>query len=359
MLYLKRKVRIFLCIFSFLLQFSLFANASENESGLENPCQNETCQNANCNTQENDCDCDDGEPVQPVTWVGTGSLAEVYPWGPLYEADECDIARSYGLPGVWLPEEPVLFRPFIADPRQVTYSVGWRFNDRALAKNVIDVSFGDTMAVYRFCNVWPYGGDLQFEIEGGLWAVFDPLHDESPLINADYYVGFPITYAFDRWSFRLRGYHISAHVGDEYLIEHPHFHRKNPSAEFLDFAISYELTDEIRIYDSIGVVVHQDHSFPYRHVFGQAGVEVRLRRLGGFTDYRQNLYGEPIFAVDLQTRRKKHIDQTYVLGYEIGKLNGLRRKMRIFMEYHDGYSFEGQFAYIPTKYFSIRASYGF
>ena len=43
--------------------------------------------------------------------------------------------------GIWMPEDPPLFRPFIADPRQLTYSVGWRFNDNAATKNVIDVSF--------------------------------------------------------------------------------------------------------------------------------------------------------------------------------------------------------------------------
>ncbi|HEV8052182.1 MAG TPA: DUF1207 domain-containing protein, partial [Parachlamydiaceae bacterium] len=84
--------------------------------------------------------------------------------------------------GMWLPEDPPLFRPFMADPRQLTYSVGWRFNDNATEKNVIDVSFGDSVALYRWCNVWPWNGDLQIELEGGLWAIFDPSHDSAPLI---------------------------------------------------------------------------------------------------------------------------------------------------------------------------------
>ena len=46
--------------------------------------------------------------------------------GPGYDVF---IARSYGKRGVWLPEDPVLYRNMIADPRQICYSAGWRFND--------------------------------------------------------------------------------------------------------------------------------------------------------------------------------------------------------------------------------------
>ncbi len=50
---------------------------------------------------------------------------------------------------------------------------------------------------------------------------------------------------------------------------------------------------------------------------------------------------------------------TYALGYEIGKYCGLYRRLRLFLEYHDGYSVEGQFAHIPTNYFELALTYGF
>lgn len=262
--------------------------------------------------------------------------------------------------GIWLPEDPPLFRPFMADPRQVTYSVGWRFDDNAFTRNIVDVSYADTCALYRWCNVWPWHGDLQIEVEGALWAIFAPCHESAPLINADYYVGIPITYAIDCWQFRLRGYHISSHIGDEYLLNHPDFDRKNPSAEYIDFFISHDLTDEIRIYGGIGYVVSQDKSFKIPRFFSAIGGELRLLRLG-FLDCKNVLYGCPIFGMYFRQNSdfKKHVDATYVLGYEIGKLCGLYRRLRMYMEYHDGYSLEGQFANIPTNYFSLRVSYGF
>lgn len=278
--------------------------------------------------------------------------------------------------GEWLPELPVLFRPFIADPRQVCYSVGWRFNDRVLTKNVIPVSFADTIEFYRWHNVWPWCGDLQIELEGCVWATFDPLHDSSPLIDADYYVGVPITYSIGDWQFRLRGYHISTHIGDEYLMNHGYhntahpgsefyssesdFERVNPSAEFLDFYISNDFTQDIRWYGGVGFIVHQDESFRLKRFFGAVGAEVRVRDLG-FVDCCQRIYGTPFLAahVRFNNNYKRHVDVTYALGYEFGKTYGLERRLRFQMEYHDGYSPDGQFCKFPTNYFAVRCTYGF
>lgn len=262
--------------------------------------------------------------------------------------------------GIWLPDDPVLFRPFMADPREITYSVGWRFNDNVMTKNNIDVSFGDSLAVYRWCNVWPWDGELQIELEGALWALFDPCTESAPLMNADYYVGVPITYAIDRWQFRLRGYHISSHIGDEFLLNHPRFDRKNASAEYVDFFISHDLTEEIRLYAGLGYIVAQDIEFVCKPFYSALGAELRLLRMG-FMDKKDLLYGCPIFGMHFRQNGefKKHIDATYILGYEFGKLCGIYRKVRFFIEYHDGYSVEGQFCKLPTNYFSVRMSYGF
>lgn len=277
---------------------------------------------------------------------------------------DCHIAKECGLCGIWLPEDPVLFRPFLADPRKVCLSAGWRFNDQVLAKNVIDVSYGDNCALYRWFDIefGPFCGQLQIELEGALWAVFDPLHESAPLVNADYYVGIPVTYSCGNWSFRLRGFHISSHIGDEFLLNNLDrgFIRTNPSAEYLDFAVSNDFTDELRFYGLAGVIVHQDQTFKTGRLYFEAGMEVRMHRLG-FENYCQQLYGEPFFAWHWRWNDvfKHHVDMTYVLGYEIGKTCGLCRKLRFYMEYHDGYSVEGQFAKFPCSYLAFRASYGF
>ncbi len=281
-------------------------------------------------------------------------------WYSSLSQTDCEFARKRGLPGIWLPETPQPFRPFIADPRQVTYSVGWRFNDNILGKNLIDVSFGDSFPVYRWCNLWYFRGDLQIEIEGALWALFSPLQQSSPLIDADYYVGFPITYIFGDWAIRLRGFHVSTHIGDEFLLTHPYFHRKNPSNESFDLFFSYQFTQDLRLYGGVGWIACQDESFRCAPIYAAAGLELRMRELRYYS-YNNRLYGEPFLAMHFRFSAdfEHHMDATYALGYEFGKLSGLRRKFRVFLEYHDGYSVEGQFCRFATNYLSIRGSYGF
>lgn len=273
---------------------------------------------------------------------------------------DCATAYSCGRYGVWLPEDGLLFKPYVADPRQVTYSVGWRFYDSVTNKNVIPVSFGDNLAIYRWCSVWPFGGQLQINIEGAVWAVFAPLEWSSPLINADYYVGFPVTYAIGRWALRVRAYHISSHIGDEYLIMHPKFIRRNPSAEYLDAALSYYITDEIRLYGGAGWIIQHDESFDAGNYYIEGGAELRMLELG-FYDECQNLFGHPFMGMYFlfNNRYDAHIDNTYVIGYEWGKTCGNRKCVRAFLEYHNGYSVEGQFRKFPTDYLSIRLSYGY
>lgn len=285
---------------------------------------------------------------------------EDYCWSSTLPETDCEFARRHNLVGIWLPEGPPAFRPFIADPHQVTYSVGWRFHDHVLGNNLVDVSFGDTLPVYRWCNLWYFCGDLQLEIEGAVWALFSPLHYSAPLINADYYVGFPITYTFGNWAIRLRGYHISCHIGDEFLLLHPHFHRKNPSAEYIDLFFSHQFTHDIRLYGGVGWVCCQDDSFRYGDWYAETGLELRLNEIR-FNSYSNRLYIVPFYAMHFRfaPHFKRHVDATYALGYEIGKFSGIRRKLRLFLEYHDGYSLEGQFAWFPTRYLSIRGSYGF
>jgi hypothetical protein len=264
--------------------------------------------------------------------------------------------------GIWLPEGPPLFRPFIADPRQVCFSASWRFNDQALTKNVIPVSYGDIFPIYRWFDVkiGPVCGMMEIGIEGALWAVFDPCAYSAPLINADYYVAFPLTYSFGAWSFRLRGYHISSHLGDEWILNHPGIDRRNPSAEYIDLFASYMMTQEIRLYGGLGYILEADESFPRKKIYAEAGTEIRMLSLG-FNSFCNNLSGRPFYAMHWRYSGdfKHHVDMTYALGYEFAKTRCLCRRMRLYLEYHYGYSLEGQFCKHPTDYLSLRLTYGF
>lgn len=265
--------------------------------------------------------------------------------------------------GIWFPQMTELFLPLIADPRAATYSLGWRSGDRVCGPKCAGVSLGDDFPVYRWLDLF-WGGDMQIGIEAGIWSVFNmdphPNHANglAELVNTDFYVGLPITYAKGPWSFRLRGYHISGHLGDEYMIDHPDVVRLNPSIEAIDFFVSYQATEAVRLYLGPGCYVHSDPTFKWKPLYIEYGTEVRFL---GSKFYGQKLYGTCFIAMLWRNleQLKYNFDGTYRAGYEFSKLQGIGRKFRVYIGYHHGYSLEGQFAKERTHYFEYNINYGF
>ncbi len=265
--------------------------------------------------------------------------------------------------GIWFPQMTELFLPLIADPRAATYSIGWRSGDKVCGNKCVGISLGDDFGIYRWLDLF-WGGDMQIGIEAGIWSVFnmDPhpnyANGTAELVNTDFYVGIPITYARDKWSFRLRGYHISGHLGDEYIIDHPNVKRLNPSIEAVDFFVSYQASEAIRLFVGPGVNVHSDPTFKWKPLYIEYGTEARFL---GSMFHKQRLYGTCFIAILWRNWQQLHynFDGTYRAGYEFSKMQGIGRKFRGYVGYHQGYSLEGQFAKERTHYFEFNVNYGF
>lgn len=275
---------------------------------------------------------------------------------PYYYPPPCGPCSQ--ISGIWLPQSTVLFQPLIADPRQVLNGASLRFNDRVIGRRVGAVSFGDEFPIYRWKNIGYFLGDLEFGIEAGIFAVFDLDHPCANLVNTDYFVSGYLTYAFDRWSFRFRLWHLSSHLGDEFLLEHPGFDRRNLSDEGVDLFASYQLGRFIRLYAGIGDIFDRDKSFPEKPIYLEAGTEIRVF---GWRDRFTKLYTQPFLAMHFRSWQEHNfnIDQTYALGLEWSKLQGVGKRARIFFEYHNGYSKEGQFVRHRCDYFAIKGTYSY
>jgi hypothetical protein len=264
--------------------------------------------------------------------------------------------------GIWFPQMTELFQPIIGSPRVISYTLGYRSGDQICGNKCADVSLGDDFPIYRWLDVI-WGGDLQIGIEAGIWSVFnfDPHPDiagGTELVNTDFYGGIPITYARNKWSFRLRGFHVSSHLGDEFLINHPGFHRVNPSNEVVDFFVSYQAKEAIRLYVGPAVIVHSDPTFRWKPLYIEYGTEVRFL---GTKFVKQRLYGTLYLTLHFRNMQELdwNFDGTYRGGYEFSKLQGIGRKFRFYIEYHHGYSYEGQFSKMRDHYMQYNISYGF
>jgi len=268
--------------------------------------------------------------------------------------------------GIWFPQSTVLYQPMLADPREPTYSATFRYGgtlEGVMGKYVIAISLGDSFPIFRWTNIGAGHGDVQIDIQAGIWSDFkmgaynNPNHEISELVTTDYLVGIPISYAIHRWSFRFRIYHISSHLGDEFLVNHPGYPRKNPSMEAIDAFSSYQITEGVRVYFGPGWIFHSDDTYHMSHFYFDWGGEFRMF---GHSSYYHRIYGTPFLALFVRNWQVNHwqFDVNALLGYEWSKLQGVGRKVRIYIQYFNGYS-EGQFFKDRLSYGGIGFSYGF
>ncbi len=276
----------------------------------------------------------------------------------------------------------VLYQTMLADPRKIQYSFGVRLKDTAwynyetnpltgTSSGIVgsdraywSFSIGDRIGLYLF-DLAP-GHSLQIETEACIWSIFSIISLGNYLmLNTDFRVGIPITYSWNDFSIKFTYYHESSHLGDEFIkygINEKVFalnQRVNPSSEVLEIFFSYMLIKEIRFYTGIGVHLTVDSSYPVKPIYVDYGLE--FRPFDKWTFGAQAML--QLFAgVHLRTIQDTAWDPdlTVALGLEILPTgDDTRRRIRLYGEYHYGYSVEGQFSRNKTDYFNIMLAFGF
>ncbi len=148
--------------------------------------------------------------------------------------------------GVILLPQGTLFCPLVADPKAAhTYASYVRGDFATLADaqpgddtDIGSVGLGDTFGLLRLAASRA-GDGLQVDIEGAIFAQFNLDTPSFDLINADYLVGLPVTFRVRGNTARLRVYHQSSHLGDEFLLaSQPE--RVNLSFESIELIVSRE-----------------------------------------------------------------------------------------------------------------------
>ena len=134
------------------------------------------------------------------------------------EIDQDTQDPLYKVALVWFPGNSTLFSPLVADPRTLSTFAGYRFGDDVFGKHVASVSSRNSV---NFVAIYYEEAAVQVELEAGLFAVFnisEPTHGHvADLQNADYFIGIPVTIQSGNISMRCRLYHISSHIGDDFI----------------------------------------------------------------------------------------------------------------------------------------------
>jgi len=244
-----------------------------------------------------------------------------------------------------------LFLPLLADPKQPQFFTSYRYyrtpQDSA---NAAAVGYGETFGVYRKPGRRP-GNGLQIGIAGALFAQFNLDASSADLINADYTIGLPITWRNGSTSVRLRFYHQSSHLGDEYLLR-ANPERINLSFEALELLVS-EQSDTWRAYFGGEYLVHREPT-DLKRASAHGGLEFRTtRRVWGS--------GHWVGGVDVKAWEEHdwHRDVSLKAGLEFGAYQPGQRRVRLMLEAYDGYAPHGQFYSDLIRYYGIGLYLGF
>jgi len=188
------------------------------------------------------------------------------------------------------------------------------------------------------CNGW------QVSLLTGVFSRFNMDTPSTELINTDFVVGLPVTWRKGSWSARVRYYHQSSHVGDEYLLSRPGFNRLNFSVEEADAILSYDYR-QTRFYAGSGVLLHREPASLDRHKV-QWGFEARGPSIASpfIGIISEGLIVTPVVAVDCKSFEALHwvVNANVVGGLEWSRPESLRR-FRIMVNYYHGFNPYGQF----------------
>lgn len=139
----------------------------------------------------------------------------------------------------------LLYSSYLAGPLESRLGTAWLSSDGDDA--VWDSTLGGRVGILRWGTHpdWPAG--WQLDVEGAAFPRLNPNESED-LESTDFRVGIPLTWRHGPWQTKITGYHLSSHVGDEFLLRNPGFQRINFSRNAFVLGAGYFVTPDLRIY---------------------------------------------------------------------------------------------------------------
>ncbi len=264
--------------------------------------------------------------------------------GYVETSDNSSTSENGRFHNVALPDDDI-FRPLLADPKEPRFSGSFnrvRFRDVGESVNVSAVSFGGRLGLWGLRQEKNCNG-LQVNIFGAVFSQFNLDAPSSDLINSDFQFGVPFTFRHGPFSVRLRVFHQSSHVGDEFLLNNPEFNRVNLTFEMVEALVSFHST-WARLYGGGGYLYHREPALDRGTL--QWGLELRappsvVPLLGS---WMEGLLIAPVFGADFRSVEQLgwNINTNILGGFELSRKTSTRR-FRFLLNYYRGRNPFGQF----------------
>jgi len=166
----------------------------------------------------------------------------------------------------YLPDG-LLYQSYLAGGREPRFASEW-----VHIKNLgwmWDVALGGRAGILRYGTInspWPEG--WQVDIEGAAFPRLN-LDENRDLDAADFRFGVPLTMRRGPWQGKLGFYHLSSHVGDEYMVRNDTLDRINYSRDCLVLGVGFFPNPDLRLYGETAWAYYTDGgSKPWEFQFG-------------------------------------------------------------------------------------------
>jgi hypothetical protein len=267
------------------------------------------------------------------------------------------VHESEALGVVVLPEDQI-FCPTVADPKEPRSFVSLVRGTFRSVKDpfgegtpIASVGLGDSFGLIRWGGPSRNEG-VQVDVVGSIFAQFDLGTPSNDLINADYLIGLPLTFRRRGFSTRLKLYHQSSHLGDEYLLRSNPVDRENLSFESVEFLGSQEL-GPLRVYAGGERIFRREpETVPVKIFHG--GAELRSGRAGPM----QFVAGLDLKATELHDWSPATSGR---VGFEIARRGAgdhPPRLVTLMLELYHGPSPYGQFFQDDISYVGVGLHFG-
>jgi hypothetical protein len=168
--------------------------------------------------------------------------------------------------GWHLMPQGLIYRSYLAGAKEPRFRSVW--NHETNDGNIWDVTLGGNVGILRYGtrgDVRPEGWQLGIE---GAGLVRLDLDEDRDVDAADYRFGIPLSWGDSIYQVKFAYYHLSSHVGDEFLQKNPGFNRLNYSRDVLVWGHSLYPADDWRVYGEIGYAFYVDVAEPWEFQFG-------------------------------------------------------------------------------------------
>lgn len=200
--------------------------------------------------------------------------------------------------------------------------LGWMW-DSNLGAHVGIIRYGTQDAA------WPEGWQLDAE---GVALV--RLDSDRSIVDSDFRFGFPLTWREGPWEFKFGYYHLSSHLGDIYIENHPGIERINYKREQLVMGLAYRPIPSLRFYSEANWAFNENGgSRPWEFQFG---IDYSPVQPSGF-------WGAPFAAFNTKLMQDVNYSGNFTVeaGWQWRGPTG--HTLRTGLEYFNGYAYERQF----------------